>query len=102
MRRARRGLLAHACCAPDVGLTTQVIILRQCDVLSAELVSTSETWRHLGVWKVMWEMQQLGRRAGALDIDLISSRHRGDVYRLLTRGLMRENMENVRGPSRVG
>jgi hypothetical protein len=50
----------------------------------------------------MWEMQQLGRRAGALDVDLISIRLRGDVYRLLTRGLMRENMENVRGPSRVG
>ena len=27
----------------------------------------------LGAWKVMWEMQQLGRRAGALDIGLISN-----------------------------
>ena len=26
--------------------------------------------RHLGAWKVMWEMQQLGRRAGALDMDI--------------------------------
>ena len=28
-------------------------------------------------------MQQLGRRAGALDVDLISNRPRGDVDRLL-------------------
>jgi len=27
----------------------------------------------------MWEMQQLGRRAGALDVDLISNRPLGDV-----------------------
>ena len=33
----------------------------------------SVTQRHLGVSKAMWVMQQLGRRVGALDVDLISS-----------------------------
>ena len=27
------------------------------------------TQRHFGAWKVTWEMPQLGRRAGAADID---------------------------------
>ena len=48
-------------------------------------------------------MQQLGRRAGALDVDLMSiqpeERH---CDRLLLRSCMRENMENVRGPRRMG
>ena len=35
------------------------------------------TQRHSGVGKVMWVMQQLERRAGALDVDLISNQPEG-------------------------
>ena len=37
----------------------------------------SVTQKHSGVGKVMWVMQQLGRRAGALDVDLISNQPEG-------------------------
>ena len=37
----------------------------------------SVTQRHSGVGKVMWVMQQLERRAGALDVDLISNQPEG-------------------------
>ena len=51
----------------------------------------------------MWEMQQLVRRAGALDVDLMSNQpEERRCYRLLLRGCIRENMENVRGPRRMG
>ena len=59
----------------------------------------------------MWEMQQLGRRAVALNVDLISNRlgEMAPSLRLPSSaqacvpwGWMREKMENVRGPRRVG
>ena len=37
----------------------------------------SVTQRHSGVGEVMWVMQQLERRAGALDVDLISNQPEG-------------------------
>ena len=61
--------------------------------------------RHLGVWKVMWEMQQLGRRAGALDIDLMSDqpgKQTKQVVIVSAWGCIREKMEDVRGPRRTG
>ena len=47
-------------------------------------------------------MQQLGRRAGALDVDLISNQP-GEMALLSSsaQGWMRENMDNVRGPRRI-
>ena len=51
----------------------------------------------------MWEMQQLVRREGALDVDLMSNQpEERRCDRLLLRGCIRENMENVRGPRRMG
>ena len=44
----------------------------------------SVTQRHLGAWKVMWERQQLGRRAGALDIDLMSDQPGKQTSKLLS------------------
>ncbi len=37
-------------------------------LLSADPVPASVMQRYSSVVKVMWEMQQLGRRAGALDV----------------------------------
>ena len=52
----------------------------------------------------MWEMQQLRGRASATDVDLIiiESARVDDVARRLPKGLMRENMVNVRGPRQAG
>ena len=64
--------------------------------------------RHLGAWKVIWEMQQLGRRAGALDIDLMSNQPgkqtKADeqVGIVSAWGCIREKMVDVRGPRRKG
>ncbi len=51
----------------------------------------------------MWEMQQLVARAGGLDVDLMSNQsEERRCDRLMLRGCIRENMENVRGPRRMG
>ena len=55
----------------------------------------------------MWEMQQLGRRASALDIDLMSiqpGKRKGDEQVVIVSawGCIREKMEDVRGPRRTG
>jgi len=48
-------------------------------------------------------MQQLGRRAGALDVDLISNRPKGmALLSSSPQGLDGRKDENVRGPRRVG
>ena len=66
----------------------------------------SVTQRHLGAWKVMWEMQQLARRAGALEIDLINveTTRKADEQVVIVSawGWIREKMEDVRGPHRTG
>ena len=66
-------------------------------------VSSPVTQRHSGVWKVMWEMQQLGRRAGAADVDLTS--HPPGELALLsssTQGLDERDAANFRGPRLIG
>ena len=55
----------------------------------------------------MWEIQQLGRRAGALDIrywpDVESTRKADEQVAIVsTWGCIREKMEDVRGPRRTG
>ncbi len=53
-------------------------------------------------------MQQLGRRAGALDIDLMSNQPGKQTIEVvivlvyLLRGCIREKIENVRGPRCTG
>ena len=84
MSRVRRGVLSLRVVRQMLSRPHKSFTCGNDKFYSLNRYLPSVTQRHLGAWKVMWEMQQLGRRAGALNIDLMSKQPGKQKNKLLS------------------
>ena len=84
MSRVRRGVLSLRVVRQMLPLPHKPFTCGNDKFYSLIQYLPSVMQRQLGAWKVMWEMKQLGRRAGALDIDLMSNQPGKQTNKLLS------------------